>query len=67
MPRPGDWDAIGLGGDPTPGEPETIGQLADVLQKVGGKAREIMTAVDSVMTKTDDSVYVGATADALRG
>ncbi|GAB3939842.1 hypothetical protein GCM10029976_056730 [Kribbella albertanoniae] len=67
MPRPGDWDAIGLGGDPTPGEPETIGQLADVLQKVGGKAREIMTAVDSVMNKNDDSVFVGATADALRG
>lgn len=67
MPRPGDWDAIGLGGDPTPGEPETIGQLADVLQKVGGKAREIMQAVDSVMNKNDDSVFVGATADALRG
>ncbi|MFF1822205.1 hypothetical protein ACFVWG_33170 [Kribbella sp. NPDC058245] len=67
MPRPGDWNAIGLGGDPTPGEPETIGQLAEVLQKVGGKAREIMTAVDTVMNKNDDSVFVGATADALRG
>ncbi|GAA0572298.1 actin cross-linking domain-containing toxin [Kribbella sandramycini] len=67
MPRPGDWDAIGLGSDPTPGEPETIGQLAEVLQKIGGKAREIMTAVDSVMNTNNDSVFVGATADALRG
>ncbi|TDD56334.1 hypothetical protein E1263_25520 [Kribbella antibiotica] len=66
MPRPGDWEAIGLGSDPTPGEPETIGQLAEVLQKVGGKAREIMNAVDKVMNKNSDQDFVGATADALR-
>ncbi|MGW6196251.1 actin cross-linking domain-containing toxin [Kribbella sp. NPDC055110] len=67
MPRPSDWDAIGLGGDPTPGDPEQIGQLAEVLQKLGGKAREIVTAVESVMNTNNDSVFVGATAEALRG
>src|SRR4051812_49290657 len=67
MPRPGDWDAIGLGGGPTPGGAGTIGQLGEGAQKGGGKGREIMQAVDSVMNKNDDSVFVGATADALRG
>ncbi|MET9269882.1 actin cross-linking domain-containing toxin [Kribbella sp. NPDC003557] len=67
MPRPSDWDAIGLGGDPTPGDPEQIGQLAEVLQKLGGKAREIFNAIESVMNTNNDSVFVGATADALRG
>ncbi|GAA0933972.1 hypothetical protein GCM10009554_19630 [Kribbella koreensis] len=67
MPRPGDWDAIGLGGDPTPGDPEKIKALADGFQKMGGKAREIITAIEAVMNKNDDSVFVGDTADALRG
>ncbi|MFD7153671.1 actin cross-linking domain-containing toxin [Kribbella sp. NPDC059898] len=67
MPRPSDWDAIGLGGDPTPGEPETIGQLAEVLQKLGGKARDIFNAIQSVMNTNNDSVFVGQAADALRG
>ncbi|MER7246253.1 actin cross-linking domain-containing toxin [Kribbella sp. NPDC000426] len=67
MARPTDWDAIGLGGDPTPGEPETIGQLAEVLQKLGGKARDIFNAIQSVMNTNNDSVFVGQTADALRG
>ncbi|GAA3131699.1 hypothetical protein JOF29_005318 [Kribbella aluminosa] len=67
MPRPSDWDAIGLGGDPTPGDPDQIGQLAEVLQKLGGKAREIFTAIESVMNTNNDSVFVGQTADALRG
>ncbi|MGW7682572.1 actin cross-linking domain-containing toxin [Kribbella sp. NPDC054772] len=67
MPRPTDWDAIGLGSDPTPGEPETIGQLAEVLQKLGGKARDIFNAIQSVMNTNNDSVFVGQAADALRG
>ncbi|MDX6260201.1 MAG: large repetitive protein, partial [Kribbellaceae bacterium] len=67
MPRPGDWDAIGLGGDPTPGDPEKIKALAEGFQKMGGKAREIITAIEAVMNKNDDSVFVGDTAEALRG
>ncbi|TWD80919.1 RtxA toxin/VgrG1 family protein [Kribbella amoyensis] len=67
MPRPGDWDAIGLGSDPTPGDPEKIKSLADGLQKMGGKAREIIDAIEAVMNKNDDSVFVGKTAEALRG
>ncbi|GAA1575895.1 MULTISPECIES: actin cross-linking domain-containing toxin [Kribbella] len=67
MPRPSDWDAIGLGGDPTPGDPDQIGQLAEVLQKLGGKAREIFNAIETVMNTNNDSVFVGQTADALRG
>lgn len=66
MPRPGDWDAIGLPADPTPGDPETITQLADIFQHLGSKAREIYNAIETVMNTTDDSVFAGATADALR-
>ncbi|NEA35387.1 hypothetical protein [Streptomyces sp. SID13031] len=67
MPRPGDWDSIGLGSDPTPGDPERINALAEGFQKMGGKAREILTAIEAVMNKNDDSVFVGQTAEALRG
>ncbi|GAB3814765.1 actin cross-linking domain-containing toxin [Kribbella italica] len=67
MPRPGDWDAIGLGSDPTPGDPEKIKGLADGFKKMGGKAREIINAIDAVMNKNDDSVFKGKTAEALRG
>ncbi|MGW6281457.1 actin cross-linking domain-containing toxin [Kribbella sp. NPDC055071] len=67
MGRPTDWDAIGLDADPTPGEPATIGELATVLSDLGGKARKISDAINSVMNTNNDAVFVGATADALRG
>ncbi|WP_432944042.1 hypothetical protein ACQPXM_01785 [Kribbella sp. CA-253562] len=67
MPRPGDWDAIGLSSDPTPGDPDTINQLAGIFQHLGGKAREIYAAIEAVMNSADDSVFSGQTADALRG
>lgn len=66
MPRPGDWNAIGLSSDPTPGDPDTISQLTDILQHLGGKAREIYAAIEVVMNSADDSVFSGQTADALR-
>ncbi|MEV8379142.1 putative T7SS-secreted protein [Kribbella sp. NPDC056861] len=66
MARPYDWDSIGLPKDPTPGHPESIDRLAEALGRLGGKAREIMTAVDAVMNTADDSVFSGAAADALR-
>jgi hypothetical protein len=67
MPRPGDWDALGLSGDPTPGDPDTIAQLVEIFNHLGGKARDIYNAIETVMNTADDSVFSGATAEALRG
>ncbi|HEY0687976.1 MAG TPA: hypothetical protein VGD71_02960 [Kribbella sp.] len=67
MPRPTDWDSIGLSADPTPGDPDQINQLAGIFSHLGGKAREIYNAIETVMSTADDSVFSGSAADALRG
>ena len=65
MPRPTDWNAIGLSGDPTPGEPEQITQLAGTFSELGGTARRIWDAIQQVMSTTNGA-FVGEAADALR-
>ncbi|MFE0631735.1 hypothetical protein ACFW3D_32880 [Streptomyces sp. NPDC058864] len=67
MPRPSDWNVLGLHGDPTPGDPVQIRLLVDDLVKIGTQARSIATAIDQVMNTADSSVFAGKTADALRG
>ncbi|MFD4507957.1 hypothetical protein [Streptomyces sp. NPDC058457] len=67
MPRPSDWNAIGLDSDPTPGEPDQIRTLSTELNHLGSEARRISTAIDAVMNTAGDSVFVGEAADALRG
>ncbi|MDX3094860.1 hypothetical protein PV417_09885, partial [Streptomyces sp. ME19-03-3] len=67
MPRPSDWNVLGLHGDPTPGDPVQIRQLVDDLAKIGTQARTIAQAIDQVMNTADSSVFAGKTADALRG
>ncbi|MEU6345956.1 hypothetical protein ABZ883_33945 [Streptomyces sp. NPDC046977] len=67
MARPTDWDAIGLSGDPTPGDPDQIRQLSTELKTMGDNARDISAAIDAVMNIAGDSVFVGQAADALRG
>ncbi|MGW3244173.1 hypothetical protein ACWDAS_16360, partial [Streptomyces sp. NPDC001070] len=67
MPRPSDWNVVGLHGDPTPGDPVQIRQLVTDLATIGSQARFIATAIDQVMNTADSSVFAGKTADALRG
>ncbi|WP_431950775.1 hypothetical protein [Actinacidiphila sp. bgisy167] len=67
MPRPSDWNVLGLHGDPTPGDPVQIRQLVDDLVKIGSQAKAIAQAIDKVMDTADSSVFAGKTADALRG
>ncbi|MEU1542583.1 hypothetical protein ABZ461_31655 [Actinacidiphila glaucinigra] len=67
MPRPSDWNVLGLHGDPTPGDPVQIRLLVDDLVKIGTQARSIAQAIDQVMNTADSSVFAGKTADALRG
>ncbi|MFG2969805.1 hypothetical protein ACGFZS_41695 [Streptomyces sp. NPDC048288] len=66
MPRPTDWNAIGLDGDPTPGDPDQIRTLSTELNHLGSEARRISTAIDAVMNTAGDSVFVGEAANALR-
>ncbi|WP_196217960.1 hypothetical protein, partial [Streptomyces blattellae] len=65
MARPADWSALGLGSDPTPGDPDRIddvitsqGDLVDLADTIDSGLTEIM--------KTTDGAFVGRTADALR-
>ncbi|MFI6017889.1 hypothetical protein ACIBCP_09800 [Streptomyces sp. NPDC051287] len=66
MPRPTDWNAIGLDSDPTPGDPDQIRTLSTELNNLGSEARRISTAIDAVMNTAGDSVFVGEAANALR-
>ncbi|MFF1901873.1 hypothetical protein [Kitasatospora sp. NPDC058218] len=64
--RPTDWTAIGLSGDPTPGDPDRMDEVQRSLADLGRVAREIDDALDAVLNKTGDGAFVGQTADALR-
>ncbi|MFJ6217300.1 hypothetical protein ACIQGZ_28805 [Streptomyces sp. NPDC092296] len=64
--RPADWSAIGLGGDPTPGDPDRIEEVARSLGDLGRVAREIDDELNAVLDKTGGGAFVGQTADALR-
>ncbi|MCL2552859.1 MAG: hypothetical protein FWE75_12050, partial [Actinomycetia bacterium] len=66
MPRPTDWDAIGLDGDPTPGDPARIHTVADSIGALGKTARKIDTAMETVLNKTGPETFVGQTAEELR-
>ncbi|MER7187363.1 putative T7SS-secreted protein, partial [Streptomyces hyaluromycini] len=66
MARPTDWDVLDLPGDPTPGDPAQIRSLATELTTLGDNAGTIASSIDAVMNTAGDSVFVGATADALR-
>lgn len=66
MPRPGDWDVLGLDGDPVPGDPDRLDRLAASLGELGRVAREIDDALGLVLVKTGDGAWIGQTAEALR-
>ncbi|MEV5411197.1 putative T7SS-secreted protein [Thermopolyspora sp. NPDC052614] len=65
MPRPTDWDVLGLTSDPTPGDPEKIRELKKAMSDLAGVATEIDEALTAVLNNTNDA-WVGKTADALR-
>lgn len=66
MPRPADWSALGLSEDPTPGDPDRIDQvIAGELEYIN-----LATTIDSGLTEvknTSSTIFVGKTAEALRG
>ncbi|GCD92679.1 hypothetical protein [Embleya hyalina] len=66
MARPGDWSALGLDNDPTPGDADRIDRvIAAELTFV-----ELAKTIDSGLTEvknTSSVIFVGKTAEALRG
>jgi hypothetical protein len=66
MSRPTDWDAIGLDGDPTPGDPARLHTVATSLSELGRTAREIDSGMEAVVNKAGPDAFAGETADELR-
>ncbi|HSA52430.1 MAG TPA: hypothetical protein VLH10_20275, partial [Yinghuangia sp.] len=65
MARPGDWSALDLGGDPTPGDADRLDRVVASQKDLIDLATTITSGLDEVM-KTTDGVFVGKTAEALR-
>ncbi|EFC80256.1 hypothetical protein [Parafrankia sp. EUN1f] len=66
MPRPTDWSPLGLSGDPTPGDPEVLGAVADYMHTMAGHAQTADTGLTQVVAKSGEGAFVGKTADWLR-
>ncbi|MCM2423553.1 putative T7SS-secreted protein [Streptomyces sp. RKAG293] len=65
--RPGDWSALGLDGDPTPGDPATLIVVADAMRDLATSAGTINTGLKELqVTAGDGQRFIGKTADALR-
>ncbi|MYV48097.1 hypothetical protein [Streptomyces sp. SID2888] len=65
MARPGDWNALGLDSDPTPGDPDRV----DALILSQDDLISLADTIDAGLTdikNTTDGAFVGETADALR-
>ncbi|MFI1728943.1 hypothetical protein ACH40E_06825 [Streptomyces acidicola] len=65
MARPGDWSALGLGSDPTPGDPDRIDDVITSQDDLVELADTIDSGLTEIMNTTDGA-FVGKTADALR-
>ncbi|MEH6379346.1 putative T7SS-secreted protein, partial [Streptomyces sp. KLMMK] len=66
--RPGDWSAVGLGGDPVPGDPAVINGLADAMRRLADTAGTIHDGLNALQdTSAQGQRFIGKTAEALRG
>ncbi|MFI1380143.1 hypothetical protein [Embleya sp. NPDC020886] len=66
MARPGDWSALGLDGDPTPGDADRIDRVIAAELAFVELSRDIDNGLTEVKN-TSSTIFVGKTADALRG
>ncbi|WP_030609279.1 putative T7SS-secreted protein [Streptomyces sclerotialus] len=65
--RPGDWGALGLDGDPTPGDAAAITAIADAMRDLATNAGTINNGLKALQqTAGDGRRFVGKTADQLR-
>ncbi|MYS84759.1 hypothetical protein [Embleya scabrispora] len=66
MARPGDWSALGLDNDPTPGDADRIDRVIAAALAFVELSRDIDNGLTEVKN-TSSAVFVGKTAEALRG
>ncbi|KWT59412.1 hypothetical protein ADL21_24335 [Streptomyces albus subsp. albus] len=65
--RPGDWGALGLDGDPTPGDAAAITTIADAMRDLATNAGTINQGLKALQqTAGDGQRFIGKTADQLR-
>ncbi|MBZ4016695.1 putative T7SS-secreted protein [Streptomyces purpurogeneiscleroticus] len=65
--RPGDWGALGLDGDPTPGDAAAITAIADAMRDLATNAGTINNGLKALQqTAGDGQRFIGKTADQLR-
>ncbi|MFI7435825.1 hypothetical protein [Micromonospora haikouensis] len=64
--RPGDWSALTLSGDPTPGDPDVLLSVASYLDVMAGHAKTADDGLAAVLRQSGEGAFVGKTADWLR-
>ncbi|NUS83194.1 MAG: sugar-binding protein, partial [Streptomyces sp.] len=65
--RPGDWSALGLSGDPVPGDPAMLNTIADTMRDLATSAGVINAGLRELQTTAGDGQrFIGVTADRLR-
>jgi hypothetical protein len=66
MTRPTDWDVLEMDGDPTPGDPERVRQLARRFHDFAETAHHAKLAVESLQGDGSLLTWVGLSGDAFR-
>ncbi|GAA2543090.1 hypothetical protein GCM10010435_08710 [Winogradskya consettensis] len=66
MARPTDWDVLDMDGDPTPGDPSRVRQLASRFHDFAETAHRAKLAVDSLQGDGAVLTWVGLSGDAFR-
>ncbi|GAA2475010.1 putative T7SS-secreted protein [Winogradskya humida] len=66
MSRPMDWDVLDLSGDPTPGDPTRVRQLASRFHDFAETAHRAKVAVESLQGDGAVLTWVGLSGDAFR-
>ncbi|WP_203839336.1 hypothetical protein, partial [Winogradskya humida] len=59
MARPTDWDVLDMDGDPTPGDPSRVRQLASRFHDFAETAHRAKVAVDSLQGDGAVLTWVG--------
>ncbi|CAN5294396.1 hypothetical protein BH11ACT2_BH11ACT2_03880 [soil metagenome] len=64
--RPTDWSALGLGGDPVPGDPAHMRRAATQVSTMADVAATASTDLGSVVGQVGATVWAGASGDQFR-
>ena len=66
MTRPTDWSALGLDSDPTPGDPDQVQDVYNLINTLSGDYQTILDTIDKVNGYAASDNLTGAAAAALK-